>query len=558
PHLHELGECEVKHGRKLSLVNFYTDEIGNPAVPTKFSTAHASKTAEVSPKKNAGLWIGIAAAALILAAIAFAIFWQRPSSSASAKSRPSPSSINAKSIAVLPFENLSADSDNAYFADGIQEEILTRLSKISQLKVISRTSTQRYRGSAPNLSEIARQLGVANILEGSVQKAGDQVRVNAQLINALDDSHLWAEKFDRKLTDIFAVESEIASKIADKLQAKLTGAEQTAIATRPTENSEAHQLYLRGRFYWNKWGGADFEKSRDFYEQAIALDPNYALAYAGLADYYGFAFANGVLPPEEKWARLEEENAKKALALDPTLGEAFNPLAAVKLYFYRDWPAAKRDFQRGLELSPNFAEMHQHYALCLVLFGENEEAIAEMKRALDLDPLSPRFNFNSGRLQFFLRNYDAAIVEYRKAIELEPAFPAAHEWLGYALEKKGMEREALAEWSKASPPGDQQMESANPSNTFADSGFSAGVRELTSRKLDRLKEKAASGSYVSANDFALAALRAGETDTAMDWLGKAVQERSRSALEIKINPLFDALRGDPRFTKLMRENLPNE
>ena len=298
-------------------------------------------------------------------------------------------SANQKSIAVLPFENLSRDPDNAYFADGIQEEILTRLSKIADLKVISRTSTQRYKTAPQNLSEIAKQLSVAHILEGTVQKAGDQVRVNVQLINARNDSHLWADKYDRKLTDIFAVESEIATKIAETLQAKLSGSEQKAIAVHPTENSDAHELYLRGRFYWNRGPGPNLEKSREYYEKAIQLDPTYALAYAGLADYYGFAFATGLLPPVEKWAKAEEDNAQRALELDPTLGEAYNPLAAVKLYYYRNWPAAERDFRRGLELSPNFAEIHLHYAVCLVLFDRNEEALAEMRRSLDLDPLSP-------------------------------------------------------------------------------------------------------------------------------------------------------------------------
>src|SRR5438552_2805066 len=365
-----------------------------------------------------------------------------------------PNNIPEKSIAVLPFENLSHDPDNAYFADGIQEEILTRLSKIADLKVISRTSTQRYKSAPNNLREIADQLGVAHVLEGSVQKAADEVRVNVQLINAQSDSHLWADKFDRKLTDIFAVESEIAAKIADVLKAKLTGTEQRAISSRPTENSEAHQLYLRGRFYWNKWlppgmAPAEFDKSRQYYQQAIELDPNYALAYAGLADFYAFAFGFGFLPPEEKLGKAQEDNAKKALELDPTLGEAYNALAAAKLYYHRDWAGAERDFRRGLELSPNFAEMHAHYAFCLVLFGRNEEALAEMRRALDVDPLSPRFGFSSARLFFFVRQYDAALDQCRKTLELDPSSGFAHELLGYAHEKKQMQKQAIAEWSKA-------------------------------------------------------------------------------------------------------------
>jgi len=463
-----------------------------------------------------------------------------------------------KSVAVLPFEYLSTDKSDAYLADGIQEELLTRLSKIADLKVISRTSTQRYKDPARDVREIARQLGVAHVVEGTVQKAGDQVRVNVQLINAQTDAHLWADKFDRKLTDIFAVETEVATKIADSLQAKLTGAEQRAIATRPTENSEAHELYLRGRFYWNNPFAPGFEKSREYYQQAIQLDPTYALAYAGLADYYGFAFANGLLPPEEKWAKAEEDNAKKALELDPTLGEAYNPLAAVKLYYYRDWPGAERDFRRGLELSPNFAEMHAHYAFCLVLFGRNEEAFVEMRRALELDPLSTRFGFVSGRLFFFNRQYDVAIDRYRKTLELDPNFPPAHESLGYAYEKKQMQAEAIAEWSKALTLSGESEQAGLLEHTYSVSGFEPAVRALAQKKLERLNAKAGSGEYVPALDYAIAYIRMGDKEQAFAWLTKAIAERNRLAFEIKIDPMFDPLRGDPRFETLVQKIFTNK
>ena len=248
--LHDLGECEVKHGVRLHVVSLYTEEVGNPAVPEKFKKRRKSKP--------------------------------RPAVSSRRPARKIPT-VSEKSIAVLPFENRSEDKTNAYFADGIQDEILTRLAKIADLKVISRTSTQHFKGSPDNLPEIARQLGVAHILEGSVQKANDQVRVNVQLINAATDAHLWADTFDRKLTDIFAVESEIAKTIAETLQAKLTGSEERAIAARPTENPEAYELYLKGRFFWNKRRAVDLRKSIDYFQQAIEKDPNYALAYAGLA-----------------------------------------------------------------------------------------------------------------------------------------------------------------------------------------------------------------------------------------------------------------------------------
>ena len=467
-----------------------------------------------------------------------------------------PSALATNGIAVLPFENLSGNPDNAYFADGIQEEMLTRLGSIADLKVISRTSTQRYQSKPRNLREIAKQLGVAHILEGSVQKAADQVRVNVQLINAQTDSHLWADTYDRKLTDLFAVETEIATKIADTLQAKLTGSEKQAIAARPTENSEAHELYLRGRFYWNKGLGPEFDKSRQYYQQAVELDPNYALAYVGLADFYGFAFAVGLLPPEEKWAKMEEYMANKALELDPTLGEAYNPLAAAKLYYYRDWPAAERDFRRGLELSPNFAEMHAHYSICLLLFSRNQEAFAEMQRALNPDPLSPRFGFWLGWLHFFTRQYDAALKQFGKTLELDSNLPILHEYLGYTYEKKQMHREAIAEWSKGLRLIGADEDASLLERTYTESGFDAALRALAQKRLETFKEKTGRGEYVPAHEYVVAYMRLDDKEQAFAWLAKAFAERNRFAFEITVNPIFDSLRSDPRFKNIVASFAP--
>src|SRR5215510_10561518 len=264
--LHDLGECEVKHGSRLHLVNLYTGEAGNPQVPTKVRQA-------VQKRRRALIAVLIVFAAVVGAGYYF--FSQRLAFK-----------VPDKSIAVLPFENLSHDPDNSYFAEGMQDEILARLSKIADLKVISRTSTQKYKSAPDNLREIAKQLGVANILEGSVQKAADQVRVNVQLINALNDAHLWGAIYDRKLTDIFAVESDIATTIADTLQAKLTGEEKQSISLQPTSDTTAYELYLKGRSLWGKRGGENLRQAIAFYEQAIARDPNYALAYSGLAEAY--------------------------------------------------------------------------------------------------------------------------------------------------------------------------------------------------------------------------------------------------------------------------------
>ncbi len=249
--------------------------------------------------------------------------------------------------------------------------------------MISRTSTQRFKSSAEDISQIARQLGVANILEGTVQKAADHVRVNVQLIDAENDSHLWAERYDRKLTDIFAVESDIAAKIAEALRARLTGAEWRAVASQPTKNTEAHQLYLKGRHHWRNFFAPGYERVRDYFQQAVELDPSYAAAYVGLAGYYAFGAANGILAPAENWPKAES-GLNKALELDDTLAEAYNLLAGVELYYNRDWPAAERAFRYGMELDPNFADIPHHYGLCLALFGRNEEAVAQIECAVQL------------------------------------------------------------------------------------------------------------------------------------------------------------------------------
>src|SRR5207253_7116206 len=272
PFLHDLGTCEAKHGVRVSVVNLYDDQFGNATLPRKLET--------VRKRRARVRWAEVAVALLVLAAIiaAFVLLLRRPTRSALA--------IVEKSIAVLPFENLSRDPDNAFFAEGIQDEILTRLAKISDLKVISRTSTQHYKSSPDDLPQIAQRLGVSNLLEGSVQKANDRVRVTVQLINAATDAHLWAETYDRKLTDIFAVESEIAKTIADTLQAKLSGSEKNALVQRPTVSTEAYEFYLKGRYFWNKRTAGDFKTAIGYFQQAIAKDPGFALAYAGLADTY--------------------------------------------------------------------------------------------------------------------------------------------------------------------------------------------------------------------------------------------------------------------------------
>src|SRR6266481_248172 len=333
-----------------------------------------------------------------------------------AKAPPAPSSGTmtdiVRSIAVLPFENLSGNPENAYFTDGIQEEILMRLAKIADLKVVSRTSTVRYKRSPENLREIATQLGVANVLEGSVQRTADRVHVNVQLIKAASDTHLWAEAYDRKLTDIFAVESDIAKTIADTLQAKLTGSEQNAIAAQPTENTEAHQLYLRGRYLWNRRTGENLQKALAYFEQAAEKDPAYALAYAGMADTCTLIPVYAAGTPQDYLPRARAA-AQKAVELDDMLAEAHTSLGYVLFYYFESAQSTK-EFERAIELNPNYATAHQWYARTVLLMaGQFDRAIAEVKRAVELDPVSPIIHAELGTVYMVARRYAEAIEELR-------------------------------------------------------------------------------------------------------------------------------------------------
>src|SRR6266700_1981943 len=547
PYLHELGECETKHGGVISVVNLYDDEVGNPQLPEKLKEAQRERAAKAATSRPAPTFrrkrLLIAAAALLtaVAAIGFWIY-----------SRQATVTPSGKSIAVLPFENLSEDKANAYFADGIQEEILTRLAKIGDLKVIARTSTQQYQSKPADLSEIAKQLGVATILEGSVQRSADQVRVNVQLIKAATGAHLWADTFDRKLTDIFAVESEIAKTIADTLQAKLTRSEQHAIAARPTENSEAHQLYLKGRFFWNKRTGNDLKKSIDYFNQAIAADPSYALAYAGVADAYVLLPSYTAGTPRECYPKAEAA-AKKALELDDKLAEAHTSLAlAIWLYDF-DFSRATREFQRAIELNPNYAAAHQQYGNnTLSALGRFDDAIVEGKRAVELDPLSLIINTDLGTNYLYARRYDEAIAQLRKTLEMTPGFYYAYLYLGQALEMKGARDTAIAEYQKARALNDDPSVLGLLAHAYAFSDNKIAAEKI----LDRLKELS-KDRYVSAYSFALIYLGLGDKEEALGWLEKSYQDRAGSDIGyIRVDPLLDPLRGDPRFEALAEKIVP--
>ena len=490
-------------------------------------------------------WIG--AAVLLLIVIAGWFFLGRY------KARSKESRVAetpAKSIAVLPFENLSEEKGNAYFADGIQEEILTRLAKIADLKVIARTSTQQFQSKPANLSEIAKQLGVANILEGSVQRSADQVRVNVQLIKAATDAHLWAETFDRKLTDIFAVETDIAKTVADTLQAKLTGSERAAIAKRPTANAEAYELYLKGLFFWNKRTGADLRTAIEYFNQALGKDPGYALAYVGLADSYSLLyFYGGTASPADSFPQAKAA-AKKALALDDTSAEAHTSLAYVLESYDFDLEQSLKEFERAIQLNPNYATAH-HWVSNGVLsgLGQFDRAIAEGKRAVELDPLSLIINANLGEDYFVARRYDESIAQLRKTIEMEPRFYYAYWNLGEALQLKGQLSEAIAEYRKALELNNDPYVLGLLGQAYA----RARQREEAQKILGRLSEEAKS-RYVHAYSFALMYLALGDKERAIDQMELAYRERAgQDVFWVKVDPMLDDLRGHPRFEALVQK-----
>src|SRR5213594_1624586 len=511
-----------------------------------------TETADAMPavprqKKHAWIYVVIVGAAISVALF----FLGRYTAQSQEGGRPpaAAGSLPQKSIAVLPFDNLSEEKGNAYFAEGMQDEILTRLAKVSDLKVVSRTSTQHFKSSPDNLPQIAKQLGVMHVLEGSGQKSNDQVRVNVQLINALTDAHLWADTYDRKLTDIFAVESEIAKMIADTLQAKLTGSEKQMMAAQPTSNTEAYELYHKGKSLWEKRSGDNIPKAIAYYEQAIARDPNYALAYAGLAKAY-------ILLPFYTGAdRLDagskaKDAALKALRLDPNLAEAHAALGKVLFFREIDLAGAMREYKRAIELNPNDATAHHWFGNdSLAALGRFEEAIAEGKRAIELDPLSTVINVDLGETFYYAHRYDEADRQMRKTLEIDPTSFYAHYNLGIVLQLRGDLSAAIAEYEKAKQLGDNPLVSTLCAQAKAQAGEKdAALRMLT--EFDKISQHREVVGYLRA----LLYLSLNNKDEALRWLEQGFAERDGSNIcWIKVDPLLDSLHGDPRFEALVQK-----
>jgi TolB-like protein/Tfp pilus assembly protein PilF/class 3 adenylate cyclase len=497
PYLHELGDVEVKHGTVVSLVNLYAETIGNAA-----------------PPKNG-----------------------------SAKRTPE----SLKAIAVLPFVNMSADKNDEYLSDGMTEELINALAKVPGLRVPGRTSSFAFKGKVEEdiFRKVGNQLHVNSVLEGSVRKAGEKLRVTAQLINVSDGYHLWSKAYDGDVKDIFTFQSNVAERVAEALQGKLGIETARALTKKPTNNPEAHRLYLLGRYEFGKYTEAGWASSIRYYEQALKLDPNYALAYCGLADTY--AYMGGVVMPSKEAVAKEKEFAQKALELDPELAEAHLSLACA-LGGAFDWRNAQIEFDRAIKLNPNLAWAYEMNAWFLCGVGRLDEAIAKDKKAIELDPLNSFFQASLAYFLYHARRYDDAIVQIRKTLELDPTSTLARHLLGCCLLWKGDTAGAIAEFQRSKIVVTGAWYQGLLGYAYAVSGDRSKAEEILGELEELVKNR-----YVNPSAFAAIYLGFGEKEKALDWLDQCYQNQESVCWLLKVDPVYDSVRDEPRFQKLLTE-----
>ena len=461
------------------------------------------------------------------------------------RSKNSPSPV-IRSLAVLPLENLSGDPSQDYFSDGMTDELITELGQISQLRVISRTSVMTYKGARRPLPEIARDLSVDAVVEGTVLRSGDRVRITAQLIQAPADKHLWAQSYEGDVRETLALQRQVARAIAEEIRIELTPHERDVLKSVKSVNSEAYEAYLKGRYFWNKRTGDGLRKAVDYFQQAIEKDPNYSQAYTGLADSFALLgdWEYGVLAPSEAYPQAKAA-ATKALALDSNLGEAHISLAFSLDGFDWDFASAEREFRRGIELNPGYATGHQWYAGHLTLFGKDSEAISEMKKAEDLDPLSLIIGADLAEDLLIAHQYEEAIQRSRKTMDLDPHFPLAHYQLGQAFLQKHRYDEAIAELQKAVAfSGSSTTSTSSLAYAYAVSGRKNQALKILNDLKSQTSEK-----FSNAPEIALVYLGLDDKDQAMAWLEKGYAERFNPG--VLMRPAFNPLRSDPRFQDLL-------
>jgi TolB-like protein/Flp pilus assembly protein TadD len=462
------------------------------------------------------------------------------------------SATSIRSLAVLPLHNLSADPEQEYFVDGMTEELTTVLAQVKSLKVISRTSSTKYKDTKKSLPQIGRELGVDAVIEGSVLRAGDKVRVTAQLVRAATDEHLWAQSYDRDLKDVLALQSGVARLIAhDVVEIAFPNGKTRFVSDRAVDPA-AHEDFLMGRYYWNTKTEDGLRKAIEYFRSSVRRDSTYARAYAAIADYYNVLPFYTRTSPREAFPQARVA-ALRALALDDSLGPAHAALALERAYYEWDWAGAEREFQRALALTPSESRVHLSYSRYLVSTGRSDEGMAELKRAEELDPLTLSLPANEAMVLFFEGRYDDAIAQLRKVLALDASHPVAHWGLGLVFEQKGMYAEAMQELREA-------MKDPEPDPNFMSSlahiYASAGRREEARRVIARLKEEAKK-YYVSPYHSALVYAGLGDKDGAFAQLNAAAEDRSTMLVYLRKDPRLSNLRSDPRFqTLLARIGLP--
>ena len=550
PCLHELGECEVKHGRKVSLVNFYTNEIGNPNLPRKCSATKekesvrsTSSAFSLSPSKRA-LMVGTGLFVVALAVAAF--IFSRTKTFQSWKSADA-AQAGSHSIAVMPFENAGNDPNTEYLAEGISEALINSLAELRQLRVIARATAFRYKRKDVDPQRVGRELQVAAVLTGKVRQMQDALNVQVDLVDAATGAQIWGAGYDRKLTDLVAIKQAIAQEVTAKLKLKLSSEEQRRLVKRDSSNAEAYQFYLRGRYFWNKRTPDGIKQAIDQFQQAIQRDPNFALGYTGLADsYIALTFYNFAAPHETM--PKAKESALKAVALDDTAAEPQASLGNILVNYDWNWSAAEKAFKRSIELKPDYATGHEWYAIhYLTATGRLEEAVQEMKKALELEPASLIMNTFMGATLYYAGRYDEAVDQCRRTIEMDPNFAVAHWHLGLAYEQKQVFDAAIEEFQKAvSLSGGSPLMKAALGHAYAKSQ----KKDEANKILGELNELSKQG-YVSSYEVATIYVALGDNERAFQLLEKAYAEHSFHLVRLNVSPHFKAISSDPRFQDLV-------
>ena len=502
------------------------------------------RTAQVLHRTRVIIWT--AAAAALIGVCAFLVI--HVPNIRRLLGKPLPTRID--SVAVLPLKNLSDDRSQDYFADGMTDALITNLGKVSALRVISRTSVMRYKDTNKPLPEIARELGVDALVEGTVARSGNRLRITASLVQATPEKHLWAESYDRDLRDVITLQNEVARTITQQIQVELTPEEHATLSASHAVDPEAYQLYIKGRYFWVKRNRESFNRAMDYFQQAIDRDSNYAAPYSGLADCYvlfGSSFDVGGLAPNEVEPEAKAA-ALKALALDSSLSDAHNSLAYVKLNYDWDWVGAESEFKRSLKLNPGYAHGHHWYAHLLLSSGRRDQALTESRRALELDPVSPIINLHLGWHYLYTKQYDRALEQLGKTLELDPDYALAHWYRGLAYEQKKLYPEALSEMHKATDllPGNLAVQ-ADIGHVYAVSGDKATAEKLVAQLNEESNHR-----YVNQYELALVYVGLGQKDLAFKALERAFREHSDQLIYLNVDPRLDSIRTDSRFRHLVR------